>query len=54
MKNKELKVVYTNDFKSRIKIEPIEIRPEELVKEKYNRAKKKAKDRKMAEEYLDR
>lgn len=54
MKNKELKVVYTNDFKSKIKVKPIEVKPEELVKEKYDRAKKKAKDRKLAEEYLDR
>ena len=54
MKNKELKVVYTNDFKSKIKVKPFMIKGQELVKEKYDRAKKKAKDRKLAEEYLDR
>lgn len=54
MKNKELKVVYEDNLKTGIKVKPIEIKPEELVKEKYDRAKKKAKDRKLAEEYLDR
>ena len=54
MKSKELKVVFTDDVEVGIKVKAIEIKPEELVKEKYDRAKKKAKDRKLAEEYLDR
>ena len=54
MKNKELKVVYTSDFKSKIKVKPFMIKAEELKKEKYNRAKKKAKDRKLSEDYIDR
>ena len=54
MKDKELKVVFTDDVEVGIKVKAMEIKPEELVKEKYNRAKKKARDRKMAEEYLDR
>ena len=54
MKNKELKVVYTNDFKSKIKVKPFMINGEELRKEKYNRAKKKAGDRKLSEDYIDR
>lgn len=54
MKDKELKVVFTDNLETRIKVKAIEIKPEELVKHKYDRAKKKAEDRKMAEEYLDR
>ena len=46
--------IYTNDFKSKIKVKPFMIKGQELVKEKYNRAKKKASDRKLSEDYIDR
>ena len=52
--NQELKVVYTDDIKTNIEIKTMVFKPEELVKEKYNRAKKKQEDRKMAEKYIDR
>ena len=51
--SKELKVEYA-DIKPKIEIRATIIKPEEIIKEKYNRAKKKEEDRKLAEEYIDR
>ncbi len=54
MKDKELKVVFTDDVETGIKVKAAMLKPEELVKNKYARAKKKAEDRKLAEDYIDR
>ena len=50
----KIKVVYADNIQTDIEIKATIIKPEELIKEKYNRAKKKQEDRKMAEDYVDR
>lgn len=51
--SKELKVIYTDNLKTNIKVKAMIIKPEKLVKEKYNRAKKKEEDRRLAEKYMN-
>ena len=51
--SKELKVEYA-DIKPKIEVRATIIKPEEIIKEKYNRVKKKEEDRRLAEEYIDR
>lgn len=51
--SKELRIKFVDSLKTNIKINA-EVLTGEEIKEKYNRAKKKAEERKMAEEYLDR
>ena len=52
--SKELKVVYVDDLKTNIKVKVMMLKPEERVKEKYNRAKIKQEVRRMAEDYVER
>lgn len=54
MKSKELKVEFVDDLKTNIEVRAMVIRPEELIKEKYSRAKKKQEDRKLSENYIDK
>ena len=54
MQGKELKVVYVDDLKTNIKVKAMMLKPEEIIKKKYNRAKKKEEDRKMAKDYIER
>ena len=43
-----------NDLKTNIKVKVMMLKPEERVKEKYNRAKIKQEVRRMAEDYVER
>ena len=52
--SKELKVEFVDDLKTNIEVRAMVIRPEELIKEKYSRAKKKQEDRKLSENYIDK
>ena len=51
--SKELRIEFVDRLRTNIKINT-EVLTGEQLKEKYNRAKKKEEERKMAEEYLDR
>ena len=51
---KKLEVVYVDNVQTDIEVKATIIKPEELIKEKYNRAKKKQEDRKKTKDYVDR
>lgn len=53
MKTKKVKVVY-EDIDTGIEVKAMEVNTQDLMKEKYNRAKNKQELQRLAEDYIDR